>query len=173
MGYLGCMITDLVQIRRLGEAKRDENFRFRAHLKTHDYVERRLKKIAAGIQEQIDCKQCANCCRVATVEPAERDIEKLAKFLRISREQFIAEYTAKDAEGDRILKQTAQGCIFLNGTECTVYEQRPSTCESFPHLVKGNGPISTRMWAMVDRASYCPIVFNSLEAFKIETRFRR
>jgi hypothetical protein len=29
------------------------------------------------------------------------------------------------------------------------------------------------MWSMIDRACYCPIVYNSLEAFKVETRFRR
>jgi len=167
------MITDLVQIRRLGEMKRDENSRFRLHLKRHNYVERKLKKIGQEVQEQFDCTVCANCCRVAEVEPSERDREKLAKFLRISEEKFLAEYTMENEEGTRILKRTASGCVFLSGMECLVYEQRPGTCELFPHIVKGEGPISTRMWQFVDRATYCPIVYNSLEAFKVETGFRR
>jgi hypothetical protein len=29
------------------------------------------------------------------------------------------------------------------------------------------------MWSMVDRASVCPIVYNSLEAFKVELKFKR
>jgi hypothetical protein len=29
------------------------------------------------------------------------------------------------------------------------------------------------MWQFIDRACYCPIVYNSLEAFKVETGFRR
>jgi hypothetical protein len=29
------------------------------------------------------------------------------------------------------------------------------------------------MWQFIDRACYCPIVYNSLEAFKQETGFRR
>lgn len=167
------MITDLVQIRRLGEMKRDENSRFRIYLKRHNYVERRLKRIGEEIQDQIDCTSCANCCRVATVEPTERDIEKLAKFLRISRERFLADYTSESEDGHRILRQTRDGCIFLSGMDCTVYEERPRTCEFFPHIVKGEGPITTRMWEMVDRATYCPIVYNSLEAFKVETGFQR
>ena len=36
------MLTDLVQIRRLGEKKRDENLRLRMHLKRRNYQERRL-----------------------------------------------------------------------------------------------------------------------------------
>jgi hypothetical protein len=40
-------------------------------------------------------------------------------------------------------------------------------------MVRGNGSIASRMWQFADRASYCPIVYNSLEAFKEETKFRR
>jgi Fe-S-cluster containining protein len=166
------MLTDLVQIRRLGESKRDENSRFRLHLKRHTYVERRLKKIAEGIQDEVDCTVCANCCKVATVDTCHRDIEKLAKHFGISRPQFIEKYTSVDDLGRIILKRTESGCVFLNGNDCTIYDVRPRNCELFPHVVKGEGPISTRMWQLIDRATYCPIVYNSLEAFKQETGFK-
>jgi Fe-S-cluster containining protein len=65
------------------------------------------------------------------------------------------------------------GCVFLSGRECAVYDARPDNCRRFPHLVRGNGSIASRMWQFVDRAVYCPIVYNSLEAFKDELRFRR
>ena len=45
------MLTDLIQIRRLGENKRDENERFRKHLKRHDFVERRFRRIAEEIED--------------------------------------------------------------------------------------------------------------------------
>ena len=35
------------------------------------------------------------------------------------------------------------------------------------------GSIASRMWQMVDRACYCPIVYNSLQAFKVELGFKR
>jgi hypothetical protein len=38
--------------------------------------------------------------------------------------------------------------------------------------VKGNGSLLSRMWHMPDRAVYCPIVFNTLEEWKIETGFK-
>ena len=45
------MLTDLVEIRRLGEKKRDENLRLRIHLKRRNFEERRLKRIAQEIEE--------------------------------------------------------------------------------------------------------------------------
>ncbi len=168
------MLTDLVQIRIQGEKKRDENLRFRRFMKSHDHSDRILRRVAEGVEEQIDCTQCANCCKVATAVLAERDVERLAKHLRIPRERFLAEYTMESEEEGRILKRTEEaGCVFLDGTTCTVYDARPETCQRFPHMVRGSGSIASRMWQFVDRACYCPIVYNALEAFKLELRFRR
>lgn len=166
------MLTDLVQIRRLGEKGRPVNERFRQHLKRHDFVERRFRKIAEDIEDQIDCRACANCCRVATTRLLDRDVEKLAKFLRIPRARFLREYTVQSEDEGLILRRTESGCVFLSGNDCTVYEARPRTCEDFPHLVRGAGSLVSRMWQFIDRATYCPIVYNALEAFKKESGFR-
>jgi hypothetical protein len=40
-------------------------------------------------------------------------------------------------------------------------------------VVRGSGSIASRMWGFIDRATYCPIVYNSLEAFKEYSGFRR
>lgn len=166
------MITDLVQIKRLGEKKREENGRFRVHLKTHDYNERRFRRIGEEIEDQIDCTVCANCCRVATVEVSERDIDRLARALGISGKKFIAEYTVQnEKEGTTDLRRTETGCVFLDGNDCTIYDDRPDICRNFPHVVRGEGRITTRMWQFIDRACYCPIVYNALEAFKEEVGF--
>src|SRR5438045_9253221 len=110
------MITDLVQIKVLGEKKREENERFRRHLKSRDHSDRILRRIAEGIEEQIDCTVCANCCKVATTRLSERDIERLAHHFRMPEAKFVAEYTAEDAEEGRILRRSDEtGCAFLNG----------------------------------------------------------
>ncbi|MBV8553276.1 MAG: YkgJ family cysteine cluster protein [Acidobacteriaceae bacterium] len=167
------MQTDLVQIKRLGEKQREENQRFRTWLKRHNFVERRFKSIAQDVEESIDCTACANCCKVATTQISARDAERLAKHLRLKLADFLRGYTVETAEEGRILKRTEAGCIFLEGNLCSVYEARPQTCEFFPHLVKGNGSLLSRMWHMPDRAVYCPIVFNTLEQFKTETGFKK
>ncbi len=167
------MITDLVQIKRFGEKQREENKKFRAWLKHHTFVERRLKAMAQDIEAKIDCTTCANCCRVATTQVTERDAERLARFLRVKVPAFLRDYTEETEEEGRILKRNENGCIFLEGNLCSVYEARPNTCELFPHLVKGNGSLLSRLWHMPDRAVYCPIVYNTLEAWKPETGFKK
>jgi len=166
------VLTDLVQIRRLGEKKRDENESFRKHLKRHGFHEKRFRAIAHDVESQVNCLECANCCRVATARVTERDAEKLARFLRIRLTQFVHEYTEESPEEGMILKRNENGCVFLNGNECLVYEARPASCESFPHLTRGSGSVTAKMWDFKDRACYCPIVYNTLEAFKTETGFK-
>jgi len=170
--YPEIVLTDLVQIRRLGEKKRDENLRFRRYIKSHNFVERQFRHAAEEVQDQIDCRQCGECCRVTEVQIVERDVEHLARFLGISTKAFLEEYTGRGEDDELILKRTKAGCVFLDGNECTVYEARPGNCERFPHLLRGAGSIQSRMWQFVDRATYCPIVYNWMEAVKGLTKFR-
>src|SRR6185295_6362750 len=117
------VITDLIQIRRLGEKKRDENLHFRGWIKSHVFVERQFKRAAEEVHDQIDCRQCAECCRVTEVEITERDIEHLMKYLRIPRKRFMQDYTGTGEDGTLILKRTNEkGCVFLDGNDCTVYD---------------------------------------------------
>ena len=90
----------------------------------------------------------------------------------VSNEEFLRDYTARGESDELILKRTESGCVFLKDNLCSVYEARPRSCANFPNLVRGDGSIASRMWRFVDRATYCPIVYNWMEAVKEETRFR-
>jgi uncharacterized protein len=166
------MITDLVQIRRLEQQQHGENAKFRAYLKSHRHSDRRLRRFGEQIEAEIDCTACANCCRVTEVGITEKDIEKLAKFVGTSEPEFVEQFTALDGSGARILKRNEGGCVFLEGNLCSVYEARPVNCANFPHLVRGSGSISSRMWEFLDRVGYCPIVYNWMEVVKEDIGFR-
>ena len=166
------MITDLVQIRHLAEQQREENARFRKYLNRHRHTDRRLRRFGEEIEAEIDCTACANCCRVTEVGITAKDIEKLAKFVGASEREFMEQYTAVDSAGAVILKRNEGGCVFLEGNLCSVYEARPHNCANFPHVVRGAGSIASRMWEMLDRVSYCPIVYNWMERVKDDIGFR-
>lgn len=165
------MLTDLVQIRRLGQQKLAENLRFRAYLKNHRHSDRRLRRFGENIEAEIDCKTCANCCRVTEVEITARDIEKLSKFLGMTKQEFIRDSTQQADSGEMILKRNEAGCVFLEGNLCTVYDARPHNCVNFPHVVRGAGSVASRMWRFVDRAEFCPIVYNWVEKVKEDIGF--
>jgi Fe-S-cluster containining protein len=166
------MLTDLVQIARIGRQKKEENSRFRAYLKSHRHSDRRLRRFGEEIQAEIDCTKCANCCRVTETGIDERDVQRLAKFLGASRDEFLRDYSAKAEDGELILKRDENGCVFLKDNLCTVYEARPQNCANFPHLVRGDGSIASRMWRLVERTTYCPIVYNWMEKVKDDIGFR-
>lgn len=166
------MITDLVQIRRLEQQQRGENERFKAYFRQHRHSDRRLRRFGEQIEAQIDCTACANCCRVGEVALTAKDIEKLAKFIGMSEREFVGEYTAPDASGGLLLKRGENGCVFLQDNLCNVYEARPHICADFPHVVRGSGSVSSRMDRFLDRASYCPIVYNWIELVKEDIGFR-
>jgi uncharacterized protein len=169
------VLTDLVQIRQLGEKKQVENEKFRRYLKRHNFPELKFRRVAEEIESEINCRACANCCKVAETDVTQRDIERLSRYLGITPRQFILEYTTESAfdQKEPILRRRESGCIFLDGNDCTIYDARPDTCRDFPHLIRGAGSFESRMWQMVDRATYCPIVYNSLEAFKVMVKFPR
>lgn len=161
------MITDLVQIRQLAENEECENLRFRRFLRHHHHGNDLLHQIGRCVEEQIDCQACANCCREAQVNVSSKDIDALAQYLDASREQVIREYTTQDPENrETILRQTENGCVFLDRNLCMVYEARPKACREFPYLTSNSRSLGGRMSSVCRHASICPIIYNTLEAYK-------
>jgi hypothetical protein len=166
------VVTDLVQIRQLAAAKQAENIEFRRYLNAHHPAHDALRHVAEHVAEQIDCRTCANCCRETTVEVGADDIETIARFLDAPPEQVEQLYTSTDpVDGARILKQTADGCIFLAGNLCSIYAARPRPCREFPYLLATATSLGSRTPSIFGRACLCPIVYNSLEEFKKLTGF--
>src|SRR6202042_1732671 len=94
---LRCVITDLVQIKMLGEKKQGENERFRKYLKRHNFPELKFRRVAEKIEDEIDCRACANCCRVAETDVTKRDIDRLSKYLGLKPQAFVEQYTTASA----------------------------------------------------------------------------
>ena len=122
------METDLSRIQELGEQKRDENHAFRRFLKVRRHSDRTLRHLAERIETQIDCRACANCCRLTTTGVSARDIKRLSSFLRRSIKDVLATFTVESEDEGLILQRTNTGaCVFLDGNDCTVYDARPET----------------------------------------------
>lgn len=163
------MITDLVKIRSLTKGREAESLQFRRYVRNHHRDEESFRIIAREVEAQIDCTQCANCCRQTVVEVSDLEIARIAGYLRMESAEVIRLYTTTedpDARGTRVLMNRSNGCTFLDGNLCLVYEVRPEACRGFPHLVSGQRSLGSRMTSIYQRASYCPIVYNTLEAYK-------
>ncbi|MCH2200012.1 MAG: YkgJ family cysteine cluster protein [Flavobacteriales bacterium] len=79
-----------------------------------------------------DCLECANCCKTTSPIFRDRDIDRLAKRLRVRPSRFIDQYLRMDEDHDYVLKSSP--CTFLNeDNTCSVYEDRPLACREYPH----------------------------------------
>ncbi|SIN76931.1 YkgJ family cysteine cluster protein [Algoriphagus halophilus] len=87
--------------------------------------------------EEIDCLDCANCCKTTSPIFIQTDIDRLAKVFRMKSSNFIEEYLHRDEEGDFVLNSSP--CPFLNkDNKCLVYDERPKACREYPHTNRKN-----------------------------------
>ncbi len=162
------MVRDLVQIRSLGESKQAENIDFRRYIKAHHHRPEEFQAVAAEIEQQFNCTECANCCRYSLVTVNSSEIARIAEYLGCDPDEVVRLYTVPDPEAQttRLLASNPGGCIFLDENLCTIYDARPEACRDFPHVSLGNHTLGGRMSSISRWASLCPIVYNALEEYK-------
>lgn len=167
------MITDLAEVLRRGTEKAEENLAFRRYLSAHHVPEAAFQNIASEIQREIDCTACANCCRESVVTVTAREIEIIAEYLDIPAEAAKRLYTDPDPDAPvlRKLRSTPDGCIFLDGNLCMIYEARPRACHDFPHIGVGSHSLGARPASHARWAALCPIIYNALETYKHRTGY--
>lgn len=105
---------------------------------------------------EIDCLQCAHCCKTTGPLVQEADIDRLAKKLKMKAKTFIDTYLRLDEEGDWVMQSLP--CPFLGpDNHCQVYEVRPKACREYPHTDRGR---MHQILKLTERnASACPAVF--------------
>jgi len=111
------------------------------------------------VSERIDCLSCANCCK--TLGPAiyDKDIERIAKALRIKPSEVVSAYLRIDEDGDYVFK--SMPCPFLmHDNYCSIYESRPKACREYPHTDRRNFEQIYKL--TVKNTSTCPIAYEVL-----------
>ncbi len=150
--------------------KDDENYNFRIFLKQKDpkMVDRKMQPIGKYFTEKIDCTACGNCCKNIMISVDEGEVKKIANALQEDFSSCKNKYFEHSNDSDAILIN-AIPCHFLKENKCTVYENRPSACASFPHVHLPN--FTSRLFSMLDGYGICPIIYHSMEALKKELKF--
>ncbi len=108
--------------------------------------------------KEIDCLECANCCKTTPPLITNQDINRISKFLRIKTGDFIDDYLKIDEDNDYVFKVTP--CVFLDTDNyCSIYEVRPKACREYPHT--DSRKISLNL--MKKNLEICPAVFEIVE----------
>ncbi len=117
-----------------GKNQVKENKKIAAKLKSSKPkdLDKRVHGYHDEVFEEIDCLTCANCCKTTSPGMHDRDVERLAKHLKVKPAQLIEQHMEMDSDGDYVFRSAP--CPFLGADNyCSVYESRPLACREYPH----------------------------------------
>jgi len=114
---------------------------------------------------EINCLECANCCKSISPIIIDKDIQRIASRLKLKPSEFTEEYLLLDKDNDYVFKQSP--CPFLMPDNyCVIYEDRPRACREYPHTNR------RRMYQLLKlalkNAEYCPAVYEIIHKLKEE-----
>jgi uncharacterized protein len=164
------MAFDLVQIRLRAQEKENENDRFRLFLKSKchlnpEEIDERVFAATRRVWAGIDCTECANCCREVHPTFSEEEVDRLARRLAMTQQDFIDAYLERsEAFSDNPWTTCTTPCPFLKNNRCSVYEDRPADCSGYPYLYEPE--FMFRTMGMIGRTFTCPIVYEVMEELK-------
>ena len=85
-----------------------------------------------AVFKELDCLECANCCKTTSPIFLQEDIGRISSYLKIKVGHFISKYLEMDEDGDFVLQKAP--CVFLaEDNKCKVYDVRPKACSEYPH----------------------------------------
>ncbi|GAB6008609.1 YkgJ family cysteine cluster protein [Dysgonomonas reticulitermitis] len=118
-----------------------------------------IHQLHDDISGKIDCLSCANCCRSLGPAIYDKDIERMAKVLRIKPSEVVSSYLRIDEDGDYVFK--SMPCPFLMPDNyCSIYDSRPKACREYPHTDRKNFEQIYKL--TVTNTATCPIAYEVL-----------
>lgn len=161
--------------RQHAESHDDANYAFLRSLKFRKYgfdpdqAARELHEQAFRI---VDCTRCANCCKTMGVILDAADVDRIARHLGLSIDEFEERYVERDEEQPAVVRIRQRPCPFLGADDrCTIYEVRPTVCREYPHTDKEG--FATRTIGHASNAQTCPAVFWIVERLRERASRRR
>lgn len=156
---------DLAQHKERVLKKHKKNSRFFKRLKK--VKPKVLDKLIHPIHDDVfsctDCLKCANCCTTTGPLFTDKDISRIAKYLRIKPSEFVDRYLRIDKDNDYVLQSVP--CTFLGEDNyCSIYEVRPKACREYPHTDRIK---QHQLLKLTEKnADVCPAVFEIVEKLK-------
>ncbi|MDO9596033.1 MAG: YkgJ family cysteine cluster protein [Lutibacter sp.] len=145
------------------------------HLETKKYFEKLKKRTPNNLDfvvqelhnsefKRTDCLTCGNCCKTTSPIFTEKDIQRIAKYVKMKEHQFISTYLERDQDDFYVLKTSPCSFLDLNDNMCTIYDVRPKACNEYPHTNRRKFIQLTDL--SMKNTEICPAVYNILEALK-------
>lgn len=136
---------------------------FQRNRKKLEAMDLKVHLLHETISERTDCLSCANCCRSLGPRITDKDVERIARLLKMKASELMTKYLRTDEDGDVVFK--TMPCPFLGEDNyCAIYDSRPKACREYPHTDR------KRFYQIynlsIKNAYTCPIVYEVLQEIK-------
>lgn len=161
----------LEELPKLAKDTHIVNKKFFTKLKKHppknlDYI---MQDLHDEEFENTDCLTCGNCCKTTSPIFTDKDIERIAKHLKIKQPQFIKQYLRVDEDDFHVLQSSP--CTFLaDDNYCMIYDVRPKACKEYPHTNRRK--FQNILDITLNNVEICPAVYNIVEQMKKNIKVR-
>ena len=132
----------------------------------HNKNKKKLEKMDLEVHKlhniytsQIDCLSCAACCKELGPAIYDKDIERIAKALRMKPSEVVEQYLRIDEDGDYVF-QTMPCPFLMPDNYCMIYESRPKACREYPHTDRKK--FSQIFKLTIKNSATCPIAYHVL-----------
>jgi Fe-S-cluster containining protein len=121
---------------------------------------RELPRLHDEAFSEINCLDCARCCKNHSPRFKQPDIKRIARVLHMKEGDLVNNYLKLDAEGDYVTRTSP--CPFLaEDNTCNIYEDRPGDCARYPYT--DEDVLLKRVQLTLKNATVCPATFTVLE----------
>lgn len=158
---------DVQKILQEGASKKNQNKKLAQRLKRSKpkELDKKVHALHYDVFEEMDCLDCGNCCKTTSPGMHDKDVERLAKHLKVKAVDLIDQHMEMDQDGEYVFRSAP--CPFLGADNyCSVYEARPLACREYPHTNR------KRFYQVVDlsvkNTAICPAVVKIFDGLGAE-----
>ena len=159
------MQKEIDSLKQRAKEKNKENKKFLDRLKKKPpkHLDLQMQELHDKTFEEVDCLECANCCKTTSPIVTDRDTERIAKHLKMKAQVFESKYLRVDEDGDRVFKSAP--CEFLAGDNyCLIYDVRPKACSEYPHTNRKKFHLLNKI--TLENTAICPATYQIVEKLK-------
>ena len=160
------MDKDLENLPKLAAEALEENKKYFQRLKrrTPKRLDLLMQELHDDEFEKTDCLDCGNCCRTSSPIFTEKDVERIAKYLKMKVRDFISQYLERDSDDFMVLQSVPCNFFDASDNSCFIYKVRPKACAEYPHTDRKKFAQISDL--TIKNTEICPATYRIIEELK-------
>lgn len=151
---------------KLAQDAKKENRKYFSNLKrrTPKNLDVVMQELHDAEFKKTDCLSCGNCCKTSSPIFTEKDVERIAKHLKMKAANFEGQYLERDEDDFMVLKSVPCNFFDESDNSCFIYDVRPKACAEYPHTNRKKFIQLTDL--TLTNTEICPAAYNIVEELK-------